>query len=218
MPSCFSERISSRNSRVGCGSRPPVGSSRIAIHQNLGDGEPLAHAARIGFDGLARDLAEADTTERGVDARLDLAGRYARQPRGVAQVHHAREIVVETDLVGHVADAALDLERLAQRIEARDAGAPRCRLGQAEQHQDGGGLAGAVRAEQSEHFALFDRKVEMIDRDRPAIGLGELLGNDDRVAHRRPNLPTAPTRTRSAAPMTPTPAIPHSVDVVTETR
>jgi len=44
------------------------------------------------------------------------------------------------------------------------------------------------------------------------------LGNDDGLAHRRPNLPTAPTSTSNAAPITPIPVMPHSVEVVTATR
>ncbi len=38
------------------------------------------------------------------------------------------------------------------------------------------------------------------------------------LAHRRPNLATAPTMTKSATPMMPTPAMPHIVEVVTVTR
>ena len=53
---CLSERIISSNSAVACGSRPEVGSSRIAIgdvlHQDFGEAEPLPHAAREGADPL----------------------------------------------------------------------------------------------------------------------------------------------------------------------
>ena len=52
-----------------------------------------------------------------------------------------------------------------------------------------------------------------------AVVFGEVLGLDDGIlGHRRPNLATAPTMTRSATPMMPTPAMPHIVEVVTVTR
>ena len=57
-----------------------------------------------------------------------------------------------------------------------------------------------------------------LDGGRRAIALGEAFGLDDRLAHRRPKRATAPTMIRSAAPMMPTPAMPHMVEVVTVTR
>ena len=51
-----------------------------------------------------------------------------------------------------------------------------------------------------------------------AVALGEIADLDDVFAHRRPNLATAPTITRSAMPMRPAPMMPHSVEVVTATR
>src|SRR5262249_58003495 len=50
------------------------------------------------------------------------------------------------------------------------------------------------------------------------IALDEPLCLDDWRAHRRPKRATAPTMIRSAAPIMPTPAIPHIVEVVTVTR
>src|SRR5262249_53286439 len=89
---------------------------------------------------------------------------------------------------------------------------------QAEHHQNGGGLAGAVRPEQPEDLAALDRERDMVDGDRPPIGLGEVVGLDVYVVHRRPNLATAPTMTSRATPMMPTPAMPQMVEVVTVTR
>src|SRR5262249_61425870 len=97
------------------------------------------------------------------------------------------------------------------RLAARD-------LGQAEQHQDGRGLAGAVGAEQAENLAGLDRERDPVDGGRAGVALGEAEGLDHRFVHRRPNLATAPTRMRSATPMTPTPATPHMAEVVTVMR
>src|SRR5262249_52664548 len=128
------------------------------------------------------------------------------------------QMIVEADLVRQIADTALDRERLAHGIVADHARAAAADLGQAEQHQDGGGLARAVRSEQPEDLAARDREGDPVDHRRFAVARGELAGLDQNVAHRRPNLATAPTITRSAAAMTPTPAMPHMAEVDTETR
>ena len=143
----------------------------------------------------------------------------ADQPRGVAQIIGGGEVVVEADRVGQIADAALDRERLARRIEAEHAHLAFRDVGQPEQHQDGRRLAGAVGPEQAENLPAPDGERDVVDGDRRAVGFGEACGLDDGIlVHRRPNLATAPTMTRSATPMMPTPAMPHIVEVVTVTR
>ena len=118
-------------------------------------------------------------------------------------------MVVEADRVGQIADPALDLERLAHRIVAEHADAAVRDLGQAEHHQDGRGLAGAVRPEQAEDLAARDRERDAVHGRGAAVALGEALRLDDGVAHRRPNLATAPTMISSAIAMMPTPTMPH---------
>jgi len=51
------------------------------------------------------------------------------------------------------------------RVEAAHRNSSAVGNAQALQHLDGAGFSGAVRAEQAEHFALFDRKAD------PAHGL-----------------------------------------------
>ena len=153
------------------------------------------------------------------DPLLAFGLREADQPRGVAQIIGRGEIVVEADRIGQIADTALDRERLARRIEAEHAHLALRDVGQAEHHQDRRRLAGAVGAEQTENLAAPDVERDVIDGDRGPVGLGEAFGLDDAIlAHRRPNLATAPTMTSSATPMMPTPAMPHMVEVVTVTR
>ena len=152
-------------------------------------------------DALVRHIGEPDMVERRPDPLLALAALDAHQPRGVAQVLGGGEIVVEADLVGQIADPALDRERLAHRIVAEHARLPARDVAQAEQHQDGGGLAGAVRTEQSENLAARHRKRDALDDGGPVVALGEVLRLDDVVAHRRPNHTTAPIMTSSAPPM-----------------
>ena len=78
---------------MACGSRPEVGSSRIAIcgalHEDLGEAEPLPHAAREGLDALLGDVGEPDALERLGDALVALGDAKADQPRRVARLSAA---------------------------------------------------------------------------------------------------------------------------------
>ena len=190
-----------------------------ALHQDFGKAEPLPHAAREGGDALVGEFGKPDPLDRVGDALLALGEAKADQARGIAQIVGGGEIVIEADRVRQIADAALDRERLARRIEAEHAHFAAGDVGQAEHHQDGRRLARAVRAEETENLAAPDGERDVVDGDRRAVVFGEACGLDDGVlAHRRPNLATAPTMTRSATPMMPTPAMPHIVEVVTVTR
>ena len=152
-----------------------------ALHQDFGQAEPLPHAAREGADALVGDFGKADPLERVGDALLALGEAKADQPRGVAQIIGGGEIVVEADRVGQIADAPLDRKRLARRIEAEHAHLACRDVGQPEHHQDGGGLAGAVGAEQAENLAAADGERDVVDGDRRSVGLGEALGLDDGI-------------------------------------
>src|SRR5262245_15138933 len=156
--------------------------------------------------------------ERLFDLVLALGTIEPHQPRGVAQVLGGAEIVIEADLVGQVADPALHRERFAHRVMATDADLPVRDLGQAQHHQDGGGLAGAVRTEQPENLALRHRERNAVDDSRSVVALGEIVRLDDVATHRRPNHTTAPIITSSAPPISAMPTMPHIVEVVTATR
>ena len=137
-------------------------------------------------------------------------------------------MVVEADGVGQVADAALDLERLAHRVEAQHVDRAAAGLGEPEHHQDGRRLARAVGPEQAEDLAAADAEVDRIDRAGRSVELQQAAGFDDivgleGVAHRRrlyrrPKRATAPSSTSSATAMMPMPTMPHSVEVVTVMR
>ena len=93
-----------------------------------------------------------------------LGAAEAVEPRRVAQVLAAGQAAVEADRVGQVADASLDLARVARRVETQHRGLALGGLGQAEEHQDGRRLAGAVLAEEPEDLARVDLEVEVVDR------------------------------------------------------
>src|SRR5262249_45132093 len=128
------------------------------------------------------------------------------------------QIIVEADGIRQIADVPLDRERLALGIVPEHPRLPFGEIGQPEQHQDRGGLARAVGAEQPENLAARDLEAPVIDGRGAVVALREPLRLDDVFVHRRPNLATAPTSTSSAIAMMPTPAAPHTVEVASVMR
>src|SRR5262249_34341613 len=82
------------------------------LHQDLGQPQSLAHAARKGAYRMLGDVGEADVAQRLPDPGLALDRGKPDQPCGIAQVVGGGEVVVEADLVGQIADPALDRERV----------------------------------------------------------------------------------------------------------
>ena len=91
----------------------------------------------------------------------------------------AGEPVVEGELAGHVADAAVDGDRVGGRLDAEDARRAAGRPDEVEQGPDRRRLAGAVGPEEAEDLALARLQVDVDDAAVLAVGLGELLGLDD---------------------------------------
>src|SRR6185437_3896127 len=188
------------------------------LHDDLGEAEPLAHAARERADLVVRHVAEADAGKCRGDAVLANALGDPYQPCGVVQVIGGGHGVVKADGIGQIADKPLDRERLAHRVVTVYASLPGGDVAQAKQHQDGRGLSSTVRTEQAENLAGADGEINTVNRRRRVVALGQVLDLDDRHAHRRPKRTTAPTMINNATPMMPTPATPHTVEVVTATR
>src|SRR5438270_605703 len=91
----------------------------------------------------------------------------------------ARQIGIESRLTGHVADEALDLERLLPAIESGDS--RRAGVGVQEGHQqpDGRRLACAIGAQETEDVALLDLERDLDDAALAAVALGKFLDFDD---------------------------------------
>ena len=62
-----------------------------------------------------------------------------------------------------------------REIETEEMDPPRGRLQQTEQHGDGGGLAGAVAAEQGDRLAPLHREIDAVNRRHRVEPLGEAL-------------------------------------------
>jgi len=66
----------------------------------------------------------------------------------------------------------------AAHVDAEHGNLARGRLEQPQQHGDGGGLAGAVAAQQAEHGATPRGEGQIVDRDDLAVHLAQVLDLD----------------------------------------
>ena len=98
-----------------------------------------------------------------------------------SQVLGDGEVVVQSELLRHVADLLPDLFRLLYHVEPHDRGGARGWSHEPAEHADRGGLSRAVGTKQTEDFASVNGEVEAIDRDHRAEGLAE-PARDDGVA------------------------------------
>ena len=115
---------------------------------------------------VADDAAEDLLVPGGIEARLEIAA--------FPHAHPAIELV----LFGQVADARPGLRRQRANVVAED-GAPTARgREQPQQHADGGGLAGAVAAQQREDPAARHLQVQFIHRRPRAEVARQTLGAD----------------------------------------
>ena len=206
-----------RRVRVERGGRLVEDGDARPLHQDLGEPEPLAHALREGADPRRARHRPSPTRSSASANRSSISRRdKPGEPPGVGEVVARRQPVVKADLVGQIADPALHFERLAQRVEAGDLGAPAGRLGQPEQHQDRRRLARAVGPEDADDLAGADLEIDVVDRERRAVALGQrpraaadrhqsapAIAASPRPAQRRPKRATAKTTTRSAMAMIP---------------
>src|SRR5689334_13244130 len=95
------------------------------------------------------------------------------------------EILVERELLTHVADAALDPLALGVDIVAGDARRSRRRREEAGEYPDRGRLAGAVGAKEAEHLAGGDVEGDVIDGGEVAKATRELARFDRNLTGRR---------------------------------
>ena len=208
MPSALSPRNHAeeflRRMRVQCRRRLVEDRDARALHQHLGKPEALAHPARECRHPVPPDIGQADPRQRFVKPLVDLAPRQSGQPPRIGKVVAGRQPVVEADGIGEVADPALHFERVAQRVETGHFGASLGRFGQSEEHQDRRRLSRPVGPENADDLAGPDIEIDVIDSDRCAVALGELLRpNDGFFSHIVPPYPRPdphPPRSRHPLP------------------
>ena len=143
----------------------------------------LAHAFRKRLDLGVRELAETVALEQFVGALLRGLARESLQRGEVGDGRGSGHRLVESLLLGQVADARPDVER-RRRAEYRDA--PARRLDDVEDHADRRRLAGPVRPEEAVDGPARDRQAHVVDGGEVAEALRDILELEHLVVHRLP--------------------------------
>ncbi len=130
----------------------------------------------IALDQVVAPVAEVEQFEEPAGLRQDLVGGMVKVKAGdEAQVFVAGQLFVEEGAIGDIAGAPFALERGAGEIMAADGHRAGRWLQQAGQHLDGGGLAGAVGAEEAVDFAGRNRQADIVDGGEAAEVFAELM-------------------------------------------
>ncbi len=151
-----------------------------ALDEHLRDAQPLVHSPGegphllLGFPGKPHDFEHL----------FDLSGgiRFGHfvQPGHVPEIFPCGHILIKTDVLGQITGQPLDPEGLPGGIEPADPGLTVRGLGEPQEHQDGGGLAGAVRSQEAEGLAFLDLQAQAFHCRLPAVVFGQL----SRLYHR----------------------------------
>ena len=154
---------------------------RRLVEQGAGEGQALAQAKGQGFRLLAEPGAEGERLHHGVDARLLLATEQAVDAGEERQVLGHGELLVEGELLGHVAEVLTRRRGAAGQIDAGHQRLSAARAQQAALHLEGGGLARAVGAEQAEDLPPAHREADVVGGGEIPEPFGEAARLDHRL-------------------------------------
>ena len=151
----------------------------VRFSQNgLGQTYPLPVALGQVFDQPAGYLGKSGEGH----GLLDLSGPVLLgqqlEPGAEVQIFQHRHVQIQGGLIGQIAHAPLGLLRLLQDVVAVD---DDLTLGGGQisgDHVHGGGLTGAVQAQQTAYLALLDGQIQVIHRRLVAISLDQIVDFD----------------------------------------
>jgi hypothetical protein len=143
------------------------------VDQGAGQRQLLLHAAGEAVRETAAERRQAQAVQQLVAPRPPVVDAVDGGEEGDVLVD--REIAVEREALGQVADPAAELGASPDGVDAAGAHRPAVRRQQSEDDAQGGRLAGAVRADQAEHLAALDAEADVVDRHQVAIAPDEPL-------------------------------------------
>jgi hypothetical protein len=135
-----------------------------AVDQSLSEFQAADHPARVGPDHALGGIGETHRLEGLVDDGLPVAAGHVEEPGVQHQVLSPGEGGVGGKLLGHVAEQPAHGHGLGADVEAEHLGGALAQREQGGQDADGGGLAGAVGPEKTEHPACRYGQIDVVDR------------------------------------------------------
>ena len=165
-------------------------------HDGPGQRHPLLLTARELARVAGLEALQAHEVERGGDPAPDLGPPVAPHLERVRHVVEHGEVGEERVLLEHHPDVAAVGGPLRD-VLVRDQHLPRVRLLEARDHAQGGGLAGAARAQQGHELAVAHRQADVVGGDDGTVDLAGPVDLEGRyvgaVGHVRLHLPSKPS-------------------------
>ncbi len=152
-------------------------------HQRTGQVEPAPHAAGVGLRRPVGGIGEVEPLEQLARPIAGPGLAQAVEPADHLEVLVAGQVLVDRGVLPRETDPRADAGGVLQHVDAGDRGTACVGLDQRGQHPHGGGLAGAVGAEQRQHLALRNGEVEALERLDLLVSLDQ-PGGQDHVTHR----------------------------------
>jgi hypothetical protein len=119
--------------------------------------------------------------ERVSDPLLQHIVFQAVRPAIESKILQHRQVIVQTEALRHIADARPDFRRVFDHRDAQDFHCPGGRSQQPEHHADGGRLAGAVGAQETEDLPTSDLEVDPRHGSEVAEAFGQATSYDGEV-------------------------------------
>src|SRR3990172_2138798 len=147
------------------------------VNQGDSDGEALLLAAGEGLDERTALLIEGESRQEPLERRTVAEQCGERAQRLLDGQLRPERLRLELH-----ADAVLDGGALADGVEAEEGDAAAVRLAPAFDHLQGGGLAGAVGAQDAERLTGGHFEGDGVHRGEAVVALGEAIDGEDGVA------------------------------------
>jgi hypothetical protein len=166
------------------------------VDEGAGEGELLLHPARQTLGQPIAKRRETHQLEQAVASRPPVVDAVQLGEEADVLVH--REIAVEREALGEVADAARELAPVGGWLEPAGAQRAAVRGKQAQDAAQRRGLACAIGPDEPEHLAALDAEVEAVDGRDAAVAAHETRDLDERRVRHRPG---STARRRASAGM-----------------
>src|SRR5688572_24714952 len=166
------------------------------VEEGCTDVEPALHTATEAGDGFAGAVGEAGKAEGCVDALAEGVAAETIEGAKETEVADRIQLLVEGQVLGDVADALFDGTGVASDLLAVDEDLAGIGANDAADHGDGGGLSGAVGAEEAETLSFGDGEADVVDGEKVSVLFAE-VGDGE---HERMISGASQTRLRCGTP------------------
>ena len=139
------------------------------------DGQLLLHAVGVGGDGLSQIVRQFEAGGVVVDALPAHLSADVEDVSDEVEIPDAGHVVVQVGVIGDIGQLPLAGDGVGADGSAADGDLPGVELQDAHHAAEGGGLTGAVVADEAVNFAGGDVQGQIVHRLFSAVGLSQML-------------------------------------------